>query len=126
MAIHLEIKTDLRVKDLLPYILEVENIVFSYQIDSTNYGEGYELNFKDLELRLYDDDRSDETMMDLDFRTGKINWNEAFEKVVERKKGQGVLRIEVDRYEKHPEIQQEAKKEIVDNLNKNGFAVKEV
>jgi hypothetical protein len=125
MATHLEIETDLRVKDLLPYLLEIEKMHFSYEIDSANYGEGYELIYMDVILRLFDDDRSDEAMIDEDFINGKITWTQAFQKVVEKNKGQAVLKIELDRLDRFPEIQQEAKKAIIDKLKIDGFKVRE-
>lgn len=45
MAVHLEITTDLRVKDLLPDLLDINGIEFSKEIDSVNYGEGFDLKY---------------------------------------------------------------------------------
>ena len=72
MAIYIKIATDLRVKDLLPYMQEIEKMWFSHEIDSVNYGEGYELKYMDLVLRLYDDIRSDAVLRDEEFRKATI------------------------------------------------------
>ncbi len=119
MSIHIEIKTDLRVKQFLSILLEIENIKLEYEIDSTNYGEGYHLTYKDLELRLHDTFRSDEAGCDIDFVNKEINWDQAFEKVVLKNAGDAFLEIEIDRdddFEKNK--QTELSELITDKLKK--------
>ncbi|NEN22824.1 hypothetical protein G3O08_04830 [Cryomorpha ignava] len=52
--------------------MEVEKIEFIKEIDSDNYVEGFDLKYQDLSLRLYDDERSEEVLADIDFRNGKL------------------------------------------------------
>lgn len=96
MVIILEIVTDLRVKEFLPNLLDIDGIKFLKEIDSVNCGEGYDLEYLDLELRLYDDERSDEVLHDLNFLSGKLTWDQVFEKVVEKNTGHGLLKLEIN------------------------------
>jgi hypothetical protein len=102
MAILIQILTDLRVKELLPILLEIPKLSFVKEIDSVNYGEGFDIKYGNLEIRLYDNQRSDEAMIDTEFLNGKINWDQAFEKVVNKFKGQVFLNIEIDRLDEQP------------------------
>jgi hypothetical protein len=102
MAILIQILTDLRVKELLPILLEIPKLSFVKEIDSVNYGEGFDIKYGNLEIRIYDNQRSDEAMIDTEFLNGKINWDQAFEKVVNKFKGQVFLNIEIDRLDEQP------------------------
>ena len=122
MSKNIEILTDLRVKDLLPILLKIPGVTSSGEIDSVNYGEGFDLTYKNLDLRLYDDLRSYEVMGDIDFQIGELSWDEAFQRIALTNKGHACLTIEIDRYEKETkEIQSEIRLKILDILKENGF-----
>lgn len=124
MAVQLEIVTDLRVKDLLPDLLDINGIEFSKEIDSVNYGEGFELKYNDLKLRLYDDERSDAALLDDDFRKGKLTWDQVFEKIVKNNIGKGLLKIEIDRHDNNPKDKQlDLAKAIIEKLKEKKYNV---
>lgn len=97
----IEIQTDLRVHDLIDLLKKKCAIQDIREIDSVNYGEGYDFTYEEFPLRLYDDNRSDLVRVDTEFVSGKISWNESFEKVLQTMKGKGLLRIEIDRHNQY-------------------------
>lgn len=124
MAVYLEIATDLRVKDLLPDLLGINGIEFSKEIDSVNYGEGFDLKYYGLDLRLYDDERSDAALADDDFRKGELTWDQVFEKVVKNSSGKGLLKIEIERHDKCSKDKQlDLAKAIIEKLKEKKYNV---
>jgi hypothetical protein len=124
MAVLINIPTDKRTKELLSVLLQDPQISLSNQIDSVNYGEGYELKYKNLSFRLYDDERSDQVAIDIDFKEGLLNWDKTFEKIIKQNPGKGVLKIEIDRHNKtSKEMQMEALRVIEEILKKENFSI---
>jgi len=124
MAVLINIPTDKRVKELLTVLLQDSQISLSSQIDSVHYGEGFELKYKNLFIRFFDDERSDQVRLDLDFREGRLNWDKAFEKIINQNRGKGVLKIEIDRHnEASKEIQMETTRIIEEVLKKENFSI---
>lgn len=108
MARYVSIQTDDRVHDIARLFDGHPDWVVLGEIDSVNYGEGYDLRFGDTPVRLFDTERSDEVLRDPRFKWGK-NWDTVFEDVVRRLQGKVSLWIEIDRYdETTAEPQEEA------------------
>ena len=105
----------MRVKDLLKVLQDIEGAQCHVlqEIDSVNYGEGYEVRIYGVKGRIYDDERSDEAMLDPDFIESKISWSEAMDRAAKKLQGEVWLKIEIDRWsESKVEIQESVIKSI--------------
>ena len=123
MAIYIEIKTDNRVKEIVPHLLEIDGFILTGEIDSMNYGEGFDFKYKDLSIRLFDDERTDEVLADENFQTNKETYEEVFSRIVDTNKGETTLRIEIDRFDQNTDIQVEAADLIKQNLKTKKYDI---
>nr|WKN34439.1 hypothetical protein K4G66_18850 [Tunicatimonas sp. TK19036] len=122
----IEVKSDMRVKELLSVLQMIEDAKCHViqRIDSVNYGEGYEIRIYGVRGRIYDDDRSDEARQDKDFISKRISWEEAMNRAAEKMKENVWLKIEIDRWsESKAEVQANVVRSIRDYLRKNEYNV---
>lgn len=103
MGTWVTLRTDDRVRDVVPLFRQTEGVRIIREIDSANYGEGYDLEIGGVPARLYDDTRSDEAHADPQWKAGCCDWEEAFHHAARRLRGEAFLTFEIDRYDKHPE-----------------------
>jgi len=124
-SITLRIITDLRVHDLINILKNVNGITNIRQIDSVNYGEGYDFEINDIPARIFDDIRSDMAVLDSDFIKGEIPWDQAFKRIMRRSEGNCYLTIEIDRHEIAPVgLRQASLDKVAAYLIDNGFMLK--
>jgi hypothetical protein len=122
MAILIKVLTDIRAKELLPTLLKLPKLNVVKEIDSLNYGEGFDITYEGLEIRLYDDYRSDEVMSDAEFLNGKISWDQAFDKAIIKFRGKVSLNIEIDRHHNQTkELRMEAATALSNLLKTSNF-----
>ena len=125
MAIRLEVKTDLRVKDFVQFFACEKDWKILGEIDSMNYGEGYDLTFNSVPVRLYDDLRSDAALQHPNYKLGK-NWDEIFELIVKEFRGNAYVNYEVDRYDTTPlQDQEKAMSSIIHIVRERGFEIQD-
>ncbi|MCX6180412.1 MAG: hypothetical protein NT150_00600 [Bacteroidetes bacterium] len=101
MSKHIQIKTNQRVKELLPVLQSVKGVILNHAIDSLNHGEGYDLSFQDITFRIYDTERTDEVLMDKEFLNKTKSYEEVFNKVVLQNKDKSMLDLEIDRHDEN-------------------------
>jgi hypothetical protein len=97
MKTYLSVKTDLRVHDIVKYFEGTPGWTIIHEIDSLNFGEGYDLDYVGVRVRLFDDERSDEVLAHPKFKIGN-NWDEIFAEVQKRMTGQVSLHFEINRH----------------------------
>ena len=100
----------MRVKSLLALLQKIDGAKCHVlqELDSLDYGEGYEIRIYGVVGRVYDDERSDEALTNADFINKKISWSEAMNEASKKLKGEVMLKIEIDRFsESKAEIQQD-------------------
>ena len=95
------IRTDDRVEVIVSCFVDALNWELLGEIDSDNYGEGYDLLYKGMEVRLYDDERSDEALHQI-YAGIFQDWEQAMEVAVAKMTGKVFLKFEVDRYDEFP------------------------
>lgn len=107
MAIYIEIRTDVRVKEIIRHLVEIDGLVLIGETDSVNYGEGFDFLYKNIPIRLFDDERTDDVFADDKFQTKQEMYEEVFSRIVVANRGQTTLRIEVDRLDENMNLQTE-------------------
>ncbi len=126
MSANLKIKTDDRVARLAQIIAQNSRWRVVRELESLNYGEGFELSFQGLCATLHDSERSDEVY--IEERThgefGYLRYEEVFSEVVERMRGQVELTIEFDRWDEMPHLLSEAVENAQSLLEKHGYPVR--
>ena len=115
----IHVHTDMSVKDLLKVLQRIKDAQCHVlkEIDSVNYGLGFEIRIYGVKGRIYDDERSDEAMQDPDFVKNKISWSKAMKRAAKKLKGEVWLKIEIDRWsESKAPIQESVVKAIKNKL----------
>ena len=122
----IEIKSDIRVVELLSILQSIEDAKCHviHQIDSVNYGEGFEIRIYGVRGRIYDDDRSDVARQDEDFVAKEISWEEAMNRATKKMKDKVWLKIEIDRWsESKAEVQTSVLNSIKEHLMRKEYNV---
>jgi len=116
------LKTDERVHEVIKIFQDALEWSVEGKIDSVNYGEGYDLRFCGVPVRLYDDERSDEVELRLARKT-EGSWDEIFRSVSRDMAGQVSLNFEIDRHDEASlQLHSQVARSIKEILIKGGYA----
>ena len=108
MPIYATIKTNLRVRDVATYFRGESGWQVLQEIDSVNYGEGYDLQYQSVKVRLYDSDRTEAVLVHPRVKSHE-NYQEIFVEAKKECAGRLFLYFEIDRCdESSPELQKKA------------------
>ncbi len=119
---HLQLRTDERVCNVVRHFERRAGWTIVREIDSANYGEGYDLLFGSVPVRLYDDQRSDEVMRRIARHAERTEWEREITEVARDMAGTVWLQFEIDRWnEATPEDRERAVENLRQSLLESGY-----
>ncbi|MCA9405986.1 MAG: hypothetical protein KC684_05570 [Candidatus Omnitrophica bacterium] len=94
----ISVKTERSVHQLKDLLLKSKDWKLDKEVDSMNFGEGYDLYYLSVPVRLYDEERTDAAILRMNTRGG--SWEDNFKTIQKEYKDQAVVEFVVDYDEK--------------------------
>jgi hypothetical protein len=92
------VHTDDRVADIVRHFETAPGWKVLGAIDSVNWGEGYDLKWRGVPVRLHDEERSDKVMSRRQGACVRGDWDRLFQVVVEEMSGKVTLTFAIDHW----------------------------
>ncbi|MCA9399385.1 MAG: hypothetical protein KC618_06525 [Candidatus Omnitrophica bacterium] len=121
----ISVKTERSVHQLKDLLLKSKDWKLDKEVDSMNFGEGYDLYYLSVPVRLYDEERTDAAILRMNTCGG--SWEDNFKTIQKQYKDKAVVEVVVDYDEQCSKDEVEKTAGAIKNLLlKNGFSEEKI